>query len=360
MTRLSGQLAPGTPFLMEATMTHFVGLDVSKATTSICVIDREGKVVREATVETAPAAIVGCLRGERRRYRRIGLEATSFAPWLYEGIAKAGLPIICIEARHAHGVLKSRLNKTDRNDARGIAELMRVGIYKAVHTKTRESQAAKLLLTTRGMLRRKQCDFDNLIRATLLQHGLKLSPGAKASFGRRAAALAASHPLLNRIVGTLLEVHDFLGAKAAALEAQIEDLVREDAVCQRFLTVPGVGPLTALAFRSAIDVPERFSKSRNVGVHLGLTSRAYRSGTIDRQGRISKCGDAAARTALFNAAQSVLRPTGKRSELKTWARELLKRKEYYVAAVAVARRLAVILHRMWLDGADFNPGPTGV
>jgi transposase len=339
-------------------MAHFVGLDASKKTTSVCVMDGDGNVIQEGTVETDPAAIVGYLRGERWRYRRIGLESTGFAPWLYEGLAKAGLPIICIEARHAHGVLKARLNKTDRNDARGIADLMRVGIYKAVHVKTRESQQAKLLLTTRRMLKRKQRDFDNLVRAALLQHGLKLAAGGLRSFRRRAAEMAAADPLLNQVVTALLDARDLLSAKVEALETQIGQLVHADPVCQRFLTVPGVGLITALAFRSAIDVPERFSKSRNVGVHLGLTPRTYQSGTINRQGRISKCGDEAARTALFLAAQSVLRTTGQPSELKAWGRELLRTKGYFIAAVAVARRLAVILHRMWLDGTDFNCQPS--
>jgi transposase len=343
---------------MEAVMAHFVGLDASKKTTSVCVVDGDGNVIQEGTVGTDPAAIAAYLRGERRRYRRIGLESIEFAPWLYEGLAKAGLPIICIEARHAHGVLKARLNKTDRNDARGIAELMRVGIYKAVHVKTRASQQAKLLLTTRRLLKRKQRDLDNLIRSALLQHGLKLAAGSLRSFARRAAEMAASNPLLDRIVSTLLDVRTLLGEKVEILEAEIGERVRGDPVCQRFLTVPGVGPITALAFRSAIDVPERFAKSRNVGVHLGLTPRSYQSGAISRQGHISKCGDEAARTALFLAAQSVLRATGRPSELKSWGRELLRTKGYFVAAVAVARRLAVILHRMWLDETEFNCRPS--
>jgi transposase len=340
-------------------MAHFVGLDASKKTTCVCVVDGDGNVIQEGTVETDPAAIVRYLRGERRRYRRVGLESIGFAPWLYEGLAKAGLPIICIEARHAHGVLKARLNKTDHNDARGIAELMRVGIYKAVHVKTQESRQAKLLLTTRRMLKRKQRDLDNLIRSALLQYGLKLAAGSLRSLERRAAEMAASNPLLNQIVSALLDVRTLLGAKVAILESQIVQLVRADPVCQRFLTVPGVGAITALAFRSAIDVPERFSKSRNVGVHLGLTPRTYQSGTISRQGRISKCGDEAARTALYLAAQSVLRTTGQPSELKAWGRELLRTKGYFIAAVAVARRLAVILHRMWLNGTEFNCRPSG-
>ena len=335
-------------------MTHFVGLDASKKMTSVCVMDGDGNLVKETTVETDPAVIVAYLRGERRRYRRIGLESTGFAPWLYEGLAKAGLPIICIEARHAHGVLKARLNKTDRNDARGIAELMRVGIYKAVHVKTQQSREAKLLLTTRRLLKRKQRDLDNLVRGTLLQYGLKLAAGGRNSFERRAAQMAASTSLLNQVVTALLDVRSVLAAKVDILETEIGELVRSDAACQRFLTVPGVGPITALAFRSAIDVPERFSRSRNVGVHLGLTPRTYNSGTMRRRGQISKCGDEAARSALFLAAQSVLRTTGRASALKSWGRDLLRTKGYFVAAVAVARRLAVILHRMWLDGSEFR------
>ncbi len=338
-------------------MTHFVGLDASKKTTSVCVIDGDGNIVKEGKVETDPTAIVAYLRGHRRRYSRIGLESTGFAPWLYEGLAKAGLPIICIETRHAHGVLKARLNKTDRNDALGIAELMRAGIYKAVHIKTRESREAKLLLTVRRMLKRKQRDLENLTRGALLQQGLKFAAGASRSFGQRAAAMSASDLVLEQVVAALLDVRDVLIAKVASLEVKLGELVRSDPVCQRFLTVPGVGPITALTYRSAIDLPERFARSRNVGVHLGLTPRAHRSGTINRQGRISKCGDEAARSALFLAAQSVLRTTGKASGLKSWGRALLGRKGYFVAAVAVARRLAVILHRMWVDGSEFSYDP---
>ena len=257
-------------------------------------------------------------------------------------------------------MLKARLNKTDRNDARGIAELMRVGIYKAVHVKTRESQEAKLILTTRRLLKRKQRDLDNLVRAALLQHGLKLAAGSPRSFERRAAQMAASNSFLKQVVTVLLDVRNLLVAKVDLLEAEIRVLVHGDPVCQRFLTVPGVGPITALAFRSAIDVPGRFARSRSVGVHLGLTPRTYRSGTMSRQGRISKCGDEAARTALFLAAQSVLRSAGRASGLKSWARNLLRTKAYFVAAVAVARRLAVILHRMWLDGTEFRYSTSAV
>jgi transposase len=335
-------------------MSHFVGLDASKDTTSVCILDQFGNVVREGIVETSPAAIIGFLRGERRRYHRIGLESTNFASWLYEGLARAGLPIICIEARHAHGVLKARINKTDRNDALGIAELMRVGIYKAVHIKTRASREAKLVLTTRSLVMHKQIDLDSMIRAALLSYGLKLEPGSPRTFARRASELARSEPLLQQIVALLLEARTLLAAKVGVLGAQLNQLVDADPVCQRLLSAPGVGPITALTYRSAIDVAERFTRSRNVGVHLGLTPRAHNSGKRSRQGAISKCGDQAARSALVLAARCVLRKSTRPTELKSWGQELRRRKGYGVATVAVARRLAVILHRMWLDDADFK------
>jgi transposase len=347
---------------MEVAVTHFVGLDASKRTTSICVLDGDGNVVKEGTVETNPSMIADYLRGQRRRYRRIGLESTGFAPWLYEGLAKAGLPIVCIEARHAHGVLNARLNKTDRNDALGIAELMRVGIYKAVHVKTRESQEAKLLLAARLLLKRKLRDVDNFIHAALLQYGLKIAAGARRTFARRAAAMAAAaaDPFLSLIVAELLGARDVLAAKVEVLEGHVAKLVQSDPVCRRFLTVPGVGALTALTFRSAIDVPERFARSRSVGVHLGLTPRAYRSGTISRQGRISKCGDQSARSALFMAATVFLTRSKRPSALQAWGQDLRARKGARPAIVAVARKLAIILHRMWLDGTDFDGQLSGV
>jgi transposase len=336
-------------------MPHYVGLDASKATTSICIIDEDGQVVKEGSVPTEPAAIISFLRGERRRYARLGIEAMGMASWLYEHLARAGLPVICIEARHAHGVLKGRLNKTDRNDARGIAEIMRAGIYKTVHIKTVESQRAKLVLTARRLLVRKRRDIDNLIRGALLQFGLKHQAGSPSTFQQRAEKLASGSPAVREIVAALIRVRVAILAEIDAMGQTIDQLVASDEVCQRFLTAPGVGPLTALTYKVAIDVPDRFARSRDVGVHLGLTPRTYRSGTIDRKGRISKCGDDGARTALFLAAKIALKATTRPSSLKTFGVGVAARRGYLRAVIAVARRLAVILHRMWVDGVEFRP-----
>jgi transposase len=329
-------------------------LDASKATTSVCILGADGETVREGDVATEPTAIIQFLRGERRRYRRIGLEATSLSAWLYESLAAAGLPIICIDARHAHGVLAARLNKTDRNDARGIAEIMRAGIYKAVHIKTKASQEAKLLLSARASLSAKRHDIGNAIRAALLQFGLKIAPGSTYNFDQRAEKLAPAAGVLREVVDSLLASRAALATQIARLEGRINQLVAADPICGRLMTAPGVGPLTALAYRAAVDVPQRFSSSRTVGVHLGLTRRAFKSGTIDRHGRISKCGDQAARSALYLAARTLLRPATRPSYLKAWGLKVAAERGHGKGVIAVARRLAVILHRMWIDETDFR------
>lgn len=339
-------------------MPNYVGLDASKATTSICVINERGEIVREGAVPTEPAAIIGFLRGEGRRYARVGIEAMSMASWLYERLAKAGLPIICIEARHAHAILKGRLNKTDRNDARGIADIMRAGLYKAVHIKSAASQQAKLLLTARKALRNKCRDIDNLIRGALLQFGLKLQAGRPASFEARARELAVKSAAAREIVEALIAVRVVINERVEVFDGLVKRLVDEDPVCRRLMTVPGVGPIAALAYRVAIDVPERFASSRAVGVHLGLTPRTYQSGETERRGRISKCGDEAARTGLFLAAKIVLSRRTRNTALKDWGKAVAARRGYLRAVVAVARRLAVMLHRMWLSASDYTPAVT--
>jgi transposase len=335
-------------------MTHFVGLDVSKATTSICILDARGDLVQAGLVETDPKAIIGFLRGDRRRYKRIGIEAGLTTPWIYEALAKAGLPVICIECRHAHGMLKSRINKTDRNDARGIAEIMHGGLYKAVHIKTQESQNARLFLSTRRFLKVRQKDVDNVIRMTLLQAGKKLQAGRLRTFESRARTLAAGSGIVGELVRGLLHTRAVLVKEIAAIENRIIELANDDPICRRLMTAPGVAHLTALTYRTAIDVPTRFAKSRTVAVHLGLTPRTRSSGTIERRGRISKFGDGAVRTALYMAARVLMLPRTRDSGLKAWGTTVAASRGYAKGIIAVARKLAVILHRMWITDTDFE------
>jgi transposase len=338
-------------------MPHYVGLDASKATTSICIMNEDGERIREGVVETEPRAIVGFLRGGGLRYRRVGIESTSFTPWLYEGLVKARLPVICIEAQHARSLLKARRNKTDRNDARGIAEVMRAGIYKAVHVKTDASREAMLVLAARRHLIRKCRDIDNLIRGALLQSGRKIAPGRVYDFDQRAESMARSEGVLRDVLDTLLVARRAVASQADVLDRRATEIAAGDPACRRFMTVPGVGPIVALSFRVAIDVPERFARSRDVGVHLGLTPRSHQSGAVDRKGRISRSGDVNARTALVLAAKSVVRARTRSTTLKTWGLRVISARGYSKGVVAVARKLAVTLHRMWVNETDYQGGP---
>ena len=335
---------------------HYVGLDVSLEQTSICIVDAAGRTVRGAKVASDPDAIAAYLRRQELAIERLGLEAGPLSQWLHAGVVAASLPAICIETRHTKAALGAMIAKTDRNDARGIAQLMRTGWFRAVHVKTPESQEWRLLLGHRRLLVNKLIDVEAEIRGTLRGFGLKLGKVSRGRFEARVLELLADHPRLLAIVRPVLAVRTVLLAQRAMLHRMVLDAVRDDAVCRRLMTVPGVGPVTALTFRATVDQAERFEKSKSVGAHLGLTPRRYQSGEIDRAGRISKSGDGMTRHALFEAATSMLTRVTKPSALRTWALRVAKRRGPQKARVALARRLAVVLHRMWRDGSVFDPG----
>jgi transposase len=333
---------------------YFVGLDVSKKTTSVCVTDRDGAIVQEGVVETSPNALVGFLRGDGRRYIRVGMETGTLSAWLYEGLTRNGLPVVCVENRSAHSIMKVQRNKTDRNDARGIAALMRQGSYRAVHIKSAASQQARAMIAARQLLIEKARDVANSIRSLLLGLGLKLDAGRPTTFAWRAKALAAPDDFANRLVEPLLNVLAALQREKAAIEASLLQMANADPVCRRLTTAPGIGPLTALIFRSAVDQPRRFAKSRLIGVHFGLTSRTFQSGGSSVQGRITRWGDGTVRRALVMAAWTLMKKTLRRSWLSDWVAEIAARRGGGRAMVAGARRLAIILHRMWITETDFQ------
>ena len=335
-------------------MSCYVGLDSSKKHTSICVIDKTGKALKEGSVETSPAAIAKFLRGDRLRYSRVGLEAWTLAPWLYEGLARRGFPVVCIDAAHAHNVLKTQPNKTDKADARGIAELMRIGSFRAVHVKTRESQRIHAVLTARRLLKTKQIAIQNAIGGALLGLGLKLERGRRGTFEERVRKLASKDALAKCALEPLLEVRALIAAKIGEMDRSMRETAQADPVCQVLMTAPGIGALGALAFKSAIDVPNRFQNSRSIGPHLGLVPRTHQSGETERRGRISRRGDSEVRRMLYLAALVVLRHDVKTSWLKRWGEQIAARRGGKRAAVAVARRLTIVLHRMWVTQTPFR------
>ncbi len=284
----------------------------------------------------------------------VGLEAGPLSPWLCGELQAAGLPAVCIETRRMKGATAAMAVKTDRNDARAIAQAMRVGWFTAVHVKTTESQELRLLLTNRKMLLTSRIALENEIRGTLKAFGLKVGRVTAMTFEARVIELIADRSRLQAMVRPMLAARQALQVQYQALHALVLKAVRAHQVCRRLLTVPGVGAVTALVFATAIDDPTRFARSRDVGAHLGLTPRKYASGEIDRNGAISKSGDRLAREALFVAAHSLLTRVSRWSALKAWGMAVAKRRGLRRATVAVARKLAVILHRMWTDSSEFR------
>jgi transposase len=338
----------------KRSMDHFAGLDVSVKQTSVCIVDDTGRIVREVKVASEPEALLAVLASGAYHLKRIGLEAGPLSQWLFSALAEASLPVICVETRHMRAVLQAQINKTDRNDARGMAQMMRAGLYRPVHVKTLRSQKLRTLLTHRKLLQSKAIAIENDLRGTLRNFGLKVGVVGKLKFEGRIQELVANFPDLAVLVEPLLIVRRVLREQIGILHRRLLAIVRDDEVCRRLMTVPGVGPVVALTYRTTVDVPARFKNSKAVGAVLGLTPSKYQSGEINRTGAISRCGDEMMRVMLYEAAQSMLVRSAKWSWLKAWAMKIARRRGMKKAIVALARRLAVIMHRIWVDGTEFR------
>ena len=337
-------------------MEFYAGLDVSLETTSVCVVDREGKVIREGKLASDPDAIEMFLAEWGIHLKRIGLEAFSFSGWLFTGLEEKGLPVVCIETRHAKAAMNAMLNKTDKNDARGIAQMMRTGWFRAVHVKSGEAQTLRALLVGRKAMLGKVIDMENMIRGLLRPFGLKVGPISTGQFDARIRELVAWMAKLEAIIAPLLDARYEMRLQLAKLHRLAVVAAREDKAVRRMMTVPGVGAVVALTFRATVDDPTRFKKSANVGAHFGLTPRRYQSGETDYTGRISKCGDEMTRTMLYEAAIAILTRIPRNFKLRLWGLRLMKKRGLKRAATAVARKLAVLLHKVWVDGTVFRYG----
>ena len=334
-------------------MEHYAGIDVSLEQSSVCVVDAAGRIVREAKVASEPEALIGWFRGLDLELARVGLEAGPLSQWLYAAMRDAGLAVELLETRHVRDAFKAMPVKTDRKDARGIAQLLRLGWFRSVHCKSLPAQETRALLTARELLRSKSHDAEMSLRGVLRGFGLKVGPTTARNFAGRIRELVAGHPTLTAVAEALLAAREVLGDQLRGLEKRLRDQAREDRRARFLMTAPGVGVIVALTFVAAIDDPARFRSSKAVGAHFGLTPRKYQSGETDVTGRISKIGDAGVRTALYEAANVILTRPVKGSALKSWAARLANRAGMRKAKVALARKLAVVLHRMLADGTPF-------
>ena len=335
-------------------MKYYAGLDVSMEETAICVIDADGAVVAELKVASDPEAIAAALSPWEKSLAKVGLEAGGLTPWLCTGLRRCGLPAICIETRRMKAYAKASPVKTDRRDARLIALAMRAGLYCAVHVKSEASHKLRLTLTGRQVLLRQARQLQGKIRGDLKPFGIKLGRVGSGGFAARVKTRLAARPDLWTLVAPLLTMRGQLLVEVRRYDGALRRLARTDPVCRRLMTAPGVGPLTALAFRAGVDQPERFTHARSAPAAFGLTPRVDNSGELERNGAITKAGDALTRCLLFEAANALLLRTRHWCALKRWGMAIARRRGLNRARVAVARRLAIILLAMWRDGTDFR------
>lgn len=340
-------------------MDYYAGIDVSLEYSSVCVVDGGGKIVREGKVASDPEALIGYFGSLGLALARIGLEAGPLSQWLYAAMRQAGLSVELLETRHVHDAFKAMPVKSDRNDARGIAQLMRLGWFRPVHCKSIAAQELRAVLTARKLVQSKLRDVENSLRGILRGFGLKVGKTTARSFAGRIRELVAGQANLELIARALLAVHAVLLREFNGLERQVRMMARTHVKAKLLMTTPAVGPIVALTYAGAIDDPARFTSSKQTGAHFGLTPKKYQSGQTDYTGRISKIGDAAVREALYQAAHVMLtKPVKGCSQLKSWAMRIAGRAGMRKAKVALARKLAVIMHRMLADGKAFNPAAT--
>jgi transposase len=336
-------------------MKHYAGIDVSLEASSVCVMDGTGKIVREGKVASEPVALIGWLSALGLSLTRIGLEAGPLSQWLYAAMRDAGLAVELLETRHVHNAFKTMPVKTDRKDARGIAELMRLGWFRPVHCKSMEAQETRAMLTARKLVQKGLQEVESSLRGILRGFGLKVGKTTPVRFEARIKELVAGHPSLEAVATSMLAVRAALRRELNGFERRLRAMARSDARAQLLMSTPGVGTIVSLTYACAIDDPARFKSSKIVGAHFGMTPTRYQSGETDRSGRISKIGDASVRAALYEAAHVILtRPVKGCTALKSWAMRIAKRAGMKKAKVALARKLAVIMHRMLANGTPFT------
>jgi transposase len=335
-------------------MGYYVGLDVSLKATRICVVDEGGRVVWEGVADTHPEMIADRLARFSGELVLVGLETGSITPWLYRSLKGLGLPVVCMDARRAADAVKARSVKTDKADARALAEMLQTGWYGEVHVKSEDSHRHRALLGARDQLVTNKRMLCGQIRGLLRPFGItvKARMGCK-RFDETARACCAHDELLYACVSALLEALGAIESQVAALDRKVREIARTSKPCWHLMSVPGVGPVTALSFMATIEDPRRFGRSRDVGAYLGLTPRRYQSGERDISGGISRQGDAMTRHYLYEAANCLLTTVRATSPLKSWGLRLMKRVGAKRARTALARKMAVLLCRIWKEETHF-------
>jgi transposase len=336
-------------------MKYYAGLDVGLKHTFICIVDEGGKVLHEAAVASDANAIHQALQGRNVPYERIGMETGQLSIFLCKGLAALGLPVVCMDARQVAMALSTTVNKTDKNDARGIAHLLRCGLYRQVHVKSDMSCEQKLLLGARRQLMEQVSTMEGSIRGLLKIYGVALGPARRSAFIPNIHTHTRTLPaLVQTAIGALLDTLTQLRTSLKELDNSIKGAAQTNRRCSLLMSIPGVGPLTSMHYLAAVDDAGRFRNARSVGAYMGLTPRQYASGETQHQGRISRCGPPHCRAMLYEAAHCLLHFCKQPTKLKSWGLKLAKKKGMKKAIVAVARKLAVIMHCMLITGEPYD------
>ena len=339
-------------------MNYHAGLDVSLKEISICVVDADGKTVARGVSPADPEGVAGWFLAKSLSPRLIVHESGQLSIWLQRGLERLGLPALCIDARKAHKSLSARPNKSDAADAEGLAQLARTGWFTPVHVRSEDSDRLRSLISARAHLISLRKDLEGHIRGILKTFGIRLTGigkgGQRQGFRDQLAAAGERNAVLRSIADGFIAAHSTLCQAAADLDHAVKEKVKTHPVARRLMTIPGVGPVVALNFVALVDDPSRFGRAENVGAFLGLTPRRYQSGEMDWSGRISKCGDGAMRSLLFEAATTLIGRVKKFSALKSWAVRLAARRGFAKAAVATARKLAVLMLTLWKTETEFK------
>src|SRR6202521_3602370 len=318
-------------------MNYYMGIDVSLEWASVCVVDGSGKIVREDKIASEPEALISWCGSLGLSLARIGLEAGPLSQWLFASMRVVGLVVELLETRHAHAAFQVMPVKTDRKDARGIAQLMRLGWFRPVHCKSMSAQETRAILSTRRLLGAKLHDVEMSLRGILRGFGLKVGKTTSSGFAGRIRELVAGHPTLEVVADAMLAARTTLLGEFNGFEKRVRTMARSDARVRLLMSAPGVGPIVALTYVSGVDDPARFKSSKDVGAHFGLTPRKYQSGETDVTGPISKIGDAGVRAVLYEAAHVILTRPIRGGALKSWAARIAKRAGMKTAKVALAR-----------------------
>src|SRR6056297_459703 len=326
-------------------MEEYIGLDVSMKETAVS-IRRDGQRIWRGKCASDPTVIAQLIRKRAPYAKRIVFETGPLSVWFYHALCSEGLPAICIDARHAKAALDMAPNKTDANDADGLAHLAEVGFFREVRVKGFDSMLTRTLVAARRQLVRITTALSNQIRGLMKTFGLVVPAGKGSNFERNVRRLLTDHPGLSEIMLPLLEAWRTTRLQSVELGRQLVAQARRVKACQLLMSIPGVGVITATAFVTAIENLDNFRRSRSVGAWLSLTTRRYQSGEVDYDGHISRRGDRHVRSLLYEAAMVILTRSRADSDLRTWGLKLKERIGFKRAAVAVARKLAVIMHAM--------------